>query len=186
MNIIPMKNSKHTPLNSARNLKYIFISLMLFGLTACAVGGILDQDSYPVHHFSFDAMLESPDIEVLDYQYSNDRHQGVRPERERVNMGQTFCCENIAGSILRGDFLYVKWRVRTKTGDYLGPYEDKVDLRSRLPEDITGLRIHFIIRGPQLYVYLIWPYDPKSQYPVNKKSLFDRVKYIQIYPDVVN
>ena len=145
----------------------------------------MDRDSYPAHHFSFDTMHDSPDVEVLDYQYSNSRHAGVRPERERVMMGETFCCENIAGSILRGDFLYVKWRVK-KPGsqtEYLGPYEDKVDLRSRLPADITGLRIHFVIRGPQLYVYLIWPYDPKHEYPLGELKEFGRVKQVQIYPD---
>ena len=158
---------------------------MLLSLTACAAGGIMDRDSYPAHHFSFDTMHDSPDVEVLDYQYSNSRHAGVRPERERVMMGETFCCENIAGSILRGDFLYVKWRVK-KPGsqtEYLGPYEDKVDLRSRLPADITGLRIHFVIRGPQLYVYLIWPYDPKHEYPLGELKEFGRVKQVQIYPD---
>lgn len=175
-----MKNNSNLTLLT--KVKYFLACLMLLCLTACAVGGILDQDSYPVHHFSFDAMLESPDVEVLDYQYSNARHQGVRANRERIALGETFGGTNIAGSILRGDFLYVKWRGKTH-GSSLGTYEDEVDLRSRLPADITDLRIHFIIRGPQLYVYLIWPYDPNHKYPVNEKSLFDRVKYIQIYPD---
>lgn len=148
----------------------------------------MEQDSYPAHSFGFDTLLDSPDVEVMDYQYSNSRHNGIRPERERVAMGQTFVGTGIFGSILRGDFLYVKWRVK-KPGspfgaeEYLGPYEDRVDLKSRLPADITNLRIHFIIQGEQLYVYLIWPYDPEHEYPVNKKNLFDRVKYLQIYPD---
>lgn len=55
--------------------------------------------------------------------------------------------------MLRGDFLYVKWRLK-QTGEV---YEDTVDLKSRLPADITDHRIHFVIRGPQLYVYLISP-----------------------------
>lgn len=149
----------------------------------------MDKDSYPAHHFSFDTKHDSPDIDVVDYQYSNSRHVGVSPERERVAMGQYFCCENIYGSILRGDFLYVKWRVK-KPGalqlllpEYSGTYEDKVDLKSRLPADIKGLRIHFVIRGSQLYVYLIWPYDEKHEYPVGVLKNFGKVKQMQIYPD---
>lgn len=183
-------NVKLTPLTfkkiQSRSLKCLFASLVLFGLTACATGGIMDKDSYPVHHFSFDTMRDSPDIDVVDYQYSNSRHVGVSPERERVAMGQYFGGTNIAGSILRGDFLYVKWRVKkpgTLLPEYLGTYEDRVDLRSRLPADISGLRIHFVIRGPQLYVYLIWPYDEKYEYPVGELKNFGRVKQVQIYPD---
>jgi hypothetical protein len=33
--------------------------------------------------------------------------------------------------------------------------EDAVDLRRVLPRDMTGLRIHFVVSGPQLYVYQI-------------------------------
>lgn len=148
----------------------------------------MDQDSYPAHTFSFDTLHDSPDVDVLDYQYSNSRHQGVRPERERINMGQTFCCKNIYGSILRGDFLYVKWRVK-KPGtpewapEYLGTYEDRVDLRSRLPADITNLRIHFIIRGSQLYVYLIWPGLKANSIPEGPIRMYRHQKQVQIYPD---
>lgn len=168
-----------------RSWKVLLISVMLLSLTACAMGGIMDGDTYPVHRFSFDTQIDNPyeDVEVLDYQYSNSRHAGVRPERERVAMGETFKDTGIAGSILRGDFLYVKWRIgKPGTNEYLGPYEDRVDLKSRLPADITNLTIHFVIHGPQLYVYLIWPYDPKHEYPVGPLKEFGKVKQVQIYP----
>ena len=171
-----------------RSLKWLFVSVMLFGLTACAMGGIMDGDTYPAHTFSFDTRIDNPheDVEVLDYQYSNSRHAGVRPPRESVAMGETFADVGIYGSILRGDFLYVKWRIgKPGTNEYLGPYEVKVDLKSRLPADITNLTIHFVIHGPQLYVYLIWPYDPKHEYPVGSLKLFERQKQVQIYPDQV-
>ena len=168
------------------SLKCLFVSLMLFGLTACATGGIMNKDVYQAHSFSFDVRQDMPGIEVLDYQYSNPRHNGIKAEPEVVNMGIPINGKAIYGNLLRGDFLYVKWRVKkpgTLLPEYLGTYEDRVDLSSRLPTDITGLKIHFIIRETQLYVYLIWPYDEKHVYPKNEKSLFDRVKYIQIYPD---
>jgi hypothetical protein len=170
----------------------MFFSLLLFGLTACAVGGIMDGDVYQRHSFSFDVRQDMPDIEVLDYQYSNGKHNGIKPTAERVSIQSRdggFAGEGIYGNLLRGDFLYVKWRVKDPHSPswaikYLGTYEDRVDLRSRLPADISDLTIHFIIRGTQLYVYLIWPYDAKHIYPSNEKMLFDRVKYIQIYPDI--
>lgn len=146
----------------------------------------MDKDIYQAHSFSFDVRQDMPDIEVLDYQYSNSRHNGIRATPEVVNMGIPINGQGIYGNLLRGDFLYVKWRVKkpsTLLPEYIGTYEDRVDLRSRLPADITNLRIHFVIRGPQLYIYLIWPYDEKHEYPSNEKSLFDRVKYMQIYPD---
>lgn len=146
----------------------------------------MDKDSYPVHTFSFDTLHDSPDVDVLDYQYSNSRHVGVSPERERVNKGQGFCCENISGSILRGDFLYVKWRVKkpgAPSPEYLGTYEDRVDLRPRLPADITDLRIHFVIRGAQLYVYLIWPELKDASVPEGPIKMYRHQKQVQIYPD---
>ncbi len=149
----------------------------------------MDKDVYQPHSFSFNVRQDMPDIEVLDYQYSNSRHNGIRATPERVptqGTGQGFWGEGINGNLLRGDFLYVKWRVKkpgTVLPEYLGTYEDKVDLRSRLPADITGLKLHFIIRGPQLYVYLIWPYDEKHEYPVGVLKNFGKVKQVQIYPD---
>jgi hypothetical protein len=167
-------------------LKCLFASLMLFGLSACATGGIMDKDVYQAHSFSFDVRQDMPDVEVLDYQYSNSRHNGVRAEPEVVNMGIPINGQGIYGNLLRGDFLYVKWRVK-KPGsllpEYIGTYEDRVDLRSRLPADITGLTIHFVIRGSQLYVYLIWPGLKDASVPEGPIKMFRLRKQVQIYPD---
>lgn len=146
----------------------------------------MDKDSYPAHTFSFDTRQDSPDIEVLDYQYSNSRHEGVRANKDRIAMGDTFNGQGISGSILRGDFLYVKWRVKkpsTLLPEYLGTYEDRVDLKSRLPADITNLEIHFVIRGVQLYVYLIWPGLKDASVPEGPIKMFRLQKQVQIYPD---
>lgn len=169
-----------------RNLKCLFISLMFFGLASCATGGIMDKDIYQTHSFSFDVRQDSPDVEVLDYQYSNSRHNGIRANSEVVNMGLPFNDQGIYGPLLRGDFLYVKWRVKkpgTLLPEYLGTYEDRVDLKSRLPADITGLRIHFVIRGSQLYVYLIWPGLKDASVPEGPVKMYHHQKQVQIYPD---
>lgn len=133
-----------------------------------------------VHHtFSFNTNHDSPEIEVLDYQYGNSRQDGTYADKERIAMGEVFHADSIAGVIPRGDFLFVKWR--DKYTHHI--YQDKVDLRSRLPADIEGDTIHFVIRGAQLYVYLIWPYDPKHDYPLGGLKGYDRQKIVQIYPD---
>lgn len=51
---------------------------------------------------------------------------------------------------VRPTSLYVKWK-DDLTGNV---YEDTVDLTKTLPNNLSGTNLYFIIRGPQLYVYL--------------------------------
>ena len=83
--------------------------------------------------------------------------------------------------MLRGDFLYVKWRIKS-TGMV---YEDTVDLRNRLPADIKDHRVTFIIRGPHLYVYLIPPEGRKRAKgkPPNGPRMYEDLDTVTIYPD---
>jgi hypothetical protein len=167
-----------------RSLKCIFVSIVLFSLTACATGGTM-----VFHSFSFDTQLDSPDVEVLDYQYGNSRVFGTHADKESISLGRIFPSEGIGGVLPRGEFLYVKWRYK-KSGQV---YEDKVDLSSRLPADIEGLVIHFVIRGPQLYVFLTWPWDGKPWEHEPEANRYAPVpggvkryqghKQVQIYPD---
>lgn len=148
---------------------------------------VMTGDVYQAHSFSFDVRQDMPDIEVLDYQYSNPRHNGIRAEPEVVRMGLPVNGEGINGNLLHGDFLYVKWRVKkpaTLLPEYIGTYEDRVNLRSRLPADLTDLRIHFVIRGAQLYVYLIWPGLKDVSVPEGPVKMYRHQKQVQIYPDL--
>ena len=165
-------------------LKCILACMVLFGLTACATGGIMAN-----HTFSFDTIADSPDIEVLDYQYGNGRQFGTRADKERIALGQKFARGGVFGAMPPGEFLYVKWRIKNSTQTF----EDKVDLRSRLPKDMEGLTVHFVIKASQLYVYVIWPWDGKPWERESLKSQFDPVlggekrfqghMQMQIYPD---
>jgi hypothetical protein len=122
---------------------------------ACAAGKFMD------HSFSFDAFHESPEVEVLDYQYGDKGDYeksgavGLRPAKYRLERGDVFQAGGVGGVIPKGDYLYVKWRIKG-TGEV---YEDRVELTRRLPKDITFYALHFVIQGSQLYVYLIPP-DP--------------------------
>jgi hypothetical protein len=73
-----------------------------------------------------------------------------------------------------------------RPAEYLGYYDDKVDLRKRLPFDITGFGIHFAVIGPQLYIYLIpppgtWPVGALRPPVLESTSIY--LKQHQIYPD---
>lgn len=156
---------------SLHRFAYLVVGLVLLGLAACTT-----EPRLPDHAFEFDAVHDSPDIEVLNYQYGNSKLPGVRPpewalKKEGYVAGGT----GIHGPMPRGDFLYVKWRIKS-TGKVL---EDTVDFRSRLPADITDHRIHFVIRGSQLYVYLI---TPEKLTPNPCPSLEERRRLAQIEP----
>ncbi len=121
--------------------------------TACATSPRLVY-----HSFSFDARWDSPDAEILNYRYGDSKHPGARPRAYSLEKNNIPQQAGITGKMLRGDRLFVKWRIKS-TGEI---YEDTVDLRSRLPADISRHRITFIVNSSQLYVYLI---SPKKKVP---------------------
>ncbi|MHB8848806.1 MAG: hypothetical protein ACYC43_10225 [Burkholderiales bacterium] len=131
------------------NLKWIFVFIIQFALISCATGGTMF-----VQDFSFDTINDSPDVDVLDYRYGSTTQFGTHADPERVALGEVFGQRQISGAMPRGDFLYVKWRIK-QSGKI---YEDKVDLRNRLPADMTNYGIHFVIKGSQLYVFLFPPF----------------------------
>ncbi len=107
---------------------------------------------YATHTFSFDARGDSPDIDILDFHYGGNDHPSVRgcprhPDQCKPPFYSTVAHANMEVA----DQLYVKWQIRT-SGEI---YEDVVNLRDRLPSDMTGQRIHFIVNLDRLHVYLI-------------------------------
>jgi hypothetical protein len=148
--------------------------LALVVLAACAV-----RPEVVDHAFSFDVRRDSQDdVEVLNYRYGNSKLP-VRASETRVRDGETFGFQGVHGPMLRGEFLYVKWRLKS-TGQV---YEDNVDLRQRLPDDIKDHRVHFIIHGAQLYIYLITPERRTKDEPAIGPEMYRYRKTILIYPD---
>jgi len=129
------------------------------------------------HSFSFNTIVDSPGAEVLDYQYGGSGLFGMHANKDKVRLGKVFPAWSTSGVMPKGEFLYVKWRL--KSSDQV--YEDKVDLTTRLPADITDYGIHFVIRGPQLFVYLI---PPPGVWPAGAMKLAAAayLKQHQIYP----
>jgi hypothetical protein len=128
--------------------RLIGIVLSLLLLSACASG------SRQVDHaFGFDAVADSPGAEVLDYRYGQSRAPGVRmPEWVKKDIGVAGGTHT-SGAMAIGENLYVRWRLRD-TGEVL---QDTVDLRGRLPADMAGHEIYFIVRRRQLLVYVVSP-----------------------------
>jgi hypothetical protein len=169
-----------------KHLKWLFIFIIQFALQSCAWGG----QTMVFHSFSFDTLEDSPGIEVLDYQYGGHNKEyddsgqvGIRAEKERVARGDVFNAQGTGGVMPRAAFLYVKWRIK-ESGQV---YEDRVDLTTRLPADITHCGIHFVVKGPRLYVYLIpppgvWPALAIRRAATDKK-VAAYLKEHQIYPD---
>lgn len=143
-------------------------------LTACTTG-----PARVVHTFGFDARQDSPDIEILDYRYGDSRQPGARANPEWADLGKVAQQTSTSGEMLRGDFLYVKWRIK-KTGQI---YEDTVNLTARLPADISNHDIHFVVKGSLMYVYLVSPERRPPDMPPNGPRRYHEFKVFTIYPD---
>jgi hypothetical protein len=150
----------------------------LLGVAMLALVGCATNSDVVDHAFSFDMRYDDQDAEVLDYRYGASKLP-VRAPETAVMEGKPFYQTNVHGPMLRGDFLYVKWR--NKASGQI--YEDTVDLRQRLPSNITDQRIHFVIKGPQLYVYLISPRPKPANIPSSGPRMYRDLETTLIYPD---
>lgn len=133
--------------NVAGYIASFVVCLLLLALAACA-----NTPKAVNHAFSFGSRGDNQGIEVLNYRYGSDsKLMPTSPPDWALATGHIGQTTSMTGTFPPGDFLYVKWRIES-TG---AQYEDTVDLKSRLPSNIADQRIHFVIKGPQLYVYLI-------------------------------
>jgi len=145
------------------------------------------EDRVVFHALSFDLDIDSPGIELLDCQYGETLGPSTAHE-VATGMARKGRCINMAGSILLGDFLYVKWRDKM-TGKV---YEERVDLKSRLPspKEMQGQTIYFLVDDNRLFVYLVPDRDiggkrnhlPPGK-PANGPDIYDYLDVRTIYPD---
>jgi len=154
-------------------MRCLILLIALVAAVACAASPeVVD------HAFAFDTSKDGQNAVVLDYRYGGSRL--ARAPEWAVKEGRTFTFENVHGPMARGDYLYVKWR-DTASGRV---HEDTVDLRHRLPDDITDHTLYFMIRGAQLYVYLISPSSverPPDTQPDGPRMYRTR-NVVRIYP----
>ena len=151
-----------------------FTVALVYLVAACASGPqIVD------HTFAFDALRDSPGTQVLDYRYGDSRLPGASNPDYIRREGRSLQRTGVTGPMRKGDSLYVKWRTLSDNKIY----EETVDLRKRLPKDITDCELYFVIRGPQLYVYLVLPQRrPPNVAPNGPRQYHDNY-VLTIYPD---
>ena len=133
----------------------IAIVCLALSLIACATG-----PAQPWHSFSFDGRFDkwATEVDLLAYSYG-DQYQMVRDSVEKPSyplpkgVDRLPYQTNINGPMPVGEFLYVKWRIKS-TGEVI---EDKVDLRNLLPRNMFEHKVTFVIDGRQLIVYLVTP-----------------------------
>lgn len=153
----------------------------IFSLAACASNPLTVNcpDNTRVRQaFSFD-MRESPDIELLDYFYGTPNCPSIANPKKYRDQAKSAQVENSFGPLRKYEKLYARWRIKS-TGK---EYEDTVDLRNRLPKDMTRNRVHFSINGSQLFVYLVTPELRPADMPPNGPKEFKSHKTFTIYPD---
>lgn len=157
---------------------------LVLGLAACASG-----PREVSHSFSFDGLSDrwAETVDLLAYAYGDGYHM-VREDLSNPS-SSLFAGKpslpprsSINGSMPVGEFLFVKWRVKA-TGEVL---EKRVDLRDRLPKDMTNHVLTFVLEGTQLYVFVVSDEAPKVK---GEKAVLKtwRARYnlaYEVYPNM--
>lgn len=138
--------SEIMPLRLVRWLLALCISLVLVACTT--VGG----PKLVNHAFNFDGWNDGwqATVELLEYAYGDQYAMVRRKAQDGYSAGVT---AGVNGAMPVGEFLYVKWRLKA-SGEVL---EQRVDLRDRLPRNMTDHELTFVVDGRQLYVYVVTP-----------------------------
>jgi hypothetical protein len=151
-----------------------FALLALLALAACATGA-----TKYYHQFYFDGWSDkwATEVDLLEYSYGDQYHmvsRKAKPDEQTLGYGS-----NVNASMPPGDFLYVKWRLKS-TGEVV---DNKVDLRNVLPRNMFEHGVTFVIDGKQLYVYLITPQTKRQSDPPLLKTAESRFRVTyEIYP----
>ena len=157
-------------------LMCLVIGLMMNALTpAAAIAADL-----PLYSFDFDLQQDDQHAVVLDFWYGNSRSDWwINLPNEYVKQGTRLGSEHVTQQMPPGGLLYVKW----SNTDTRKVFEDTVDLRHRLPKNIENHKVYLMIRGAQLYVYLVSPERRSPDLPSDGPSMYDYRKVTTIYPD---
>lgn len=134
--------------------RWLALAGLLFALAGCATG----QSGELVNHsFNFDGWNDGwqATSELLEYAYGDQYTEVQGKAKDGHSAGVT---SGVSGSMPVGEFLFVKWKLKA-TGEV---FEQRVDLKDRLPKDMSGHELTFLMDGRQLYVYVVTP-QPQPQ-----------------------
>ena len=147
-------------------------------LQGCAIG---PREVF--HSFNYDGWYDGwytgpqGNVQLQEYSYGDVYHM----VRKKVKPGEDSVPPRtrVSGPMPVGEFLYVRWLLKD-SGEMV---EHRVDLRDRLPWDMSNKDITFVIDGKQLYVYLVTNQGkPYGTPPINKSSLSKQFVTYEIYP----
>lgn len=186
--------------------KWRFVVALFFAiaLVACASG-----PKQVFHSFQFDGRYDgrpnaegkyegwNKEIDLLEYNYGGQsrmlRDKLNNPDFPGIHKNMTALpsqLSGVSGPMPVGEFLYVKWRIKA-TGEI---FEDRVDLRERLPKNMTNHTLTFVPDGQQLHVYIETPFPRKltrtdssrpwvvAEKPTHLPSSSKRYWVYEIYP----
>lgn len=118
------------------------------------------------HQFSFDGQFDGweQSVDLLEYDYGGQnemtRNSVTKPRSPAFDgLKKLPVQSNVNGPMAIGEFLFVKWRL-LRNGK---TYEQFVNLKERLPNDMTGQGLTFVISDEQLYVYVVTRKPQDSQ-----------------------
>lgn len=143
-------------MKAIQGLQHVLRHWLVLGLLVM-VAGCATGPKVVSHSFNYDGVNDkwADKVDLLAYSYGDQYQKLIRKAAE----GSTVGAQGIVnGPIPVGEFLYVKWRLKA-TGEVL---EQRVELRDRLPLDMTDHELTFLIDGRQLYVYVVTPRRKKS------------------------
>ena len=153
-------------------------ALAMLALQGCATG-----PRQVFHSFNFDGWKDGwysgpqSNVQLQEYSYG-DQYYMVR---KKAKHDEEFLPPgtSVSGPMPVGEFLYVRWRLKD-SGEMI---EHRVDLRDRLPRDMSNKEITFVIDGKQLYVYVVTDQaKPYGTPPINKSWLSKQLITYEIYP----
>src|SRR5438094_6545806 len=98
-----MRNLKR----STDTIRWLVTFIALSVLVACASGAELVD-----HSFGFNAVEDSSDVQILDYRYGTSKQPGASNIDELRKEGRSFQATSITADMVRGDSLYVKWKIK--------------------------------------------------------------------------
>jgi hypothetical protein len=161
------------------------LALLAIGFSLAACAGNPATANCPDNNRVYQSFVfggyggKDSDIEILNVFYGIPNCP-VNYDSEKVLFnGKPMQGTSIGGPMRRAWNLNVKWRVVSNGQEY----EENIDLRNRLPKDMTKHTVHFMIEGSQLYVYLITPERRPPDMPPNGSRETQHLKTLTIYPD---
>lgn len=131
--------------------RWLALAGLLWALTGCAMG----QSAKLVNHsFGFDGWKDGwqKSAQLLEYSYGDEDVSVRRKAPEGDFLGYQ---SDVTGPMPVGEFLSVRWRMKA-TGDVV---EQRVDLRGKLPANMAGHTVTFVIDERQLYVFVVTPQE---------------------------